>query len=119
MLMKKTLLTLSLTATLALAACAAPQLKPAGVHPLRNEEGHVIGHKQVQLDLRSGGELEEIVLYRPRFGASGELIGYEETVGDGAVLRDLDGRRVGMRQVDLRSRGSNPGNPGITTLFSR
>jgi hypothetical protein len=115
--MTKTLLSLCLA--IALAACAGPELKPVGVHPLRNDEGHVIGHKQVLLDLRSGSELEEVVLYRPRFGVRGELIGYEETMGEGAVLRDLDGRRIGVRQVDLRSRGSNPGNTGITTLFSR
>jgi hypothetical protein len=108
-----------LLATLLLAACAAPELKQTGVYPLRNDDGHVIGHKQVLLDVKNGTEIDEIVLYRARFGAKGEVIGYEETMGDNAVLRDLDGRRIGTRQVDLRSRGSNPGNPGITTLFSR
>ena len=115
--MTKILLSASLT--LLLSACAAPQLKPAGVYPLRNDEGHVIGHKQVMLDLKSGTELDEVVLYRPRIDARGQVIGYEETMGDNAVLRDLEGRRIGTRQVDLRSRGSNPGNPGITTLFAR
>ena len=114
----KTIL-LSASLTLLLSACAAPELKPTGVYPLRNDEGHVIGHKQVLLDVRHGHEVDEILLYRPRLGPRGEVIGYEETMGDNAVLRDLEGRRIGTRQVDLRSRGSNPGNPGITTLFSR
>jgi hypothetical protein len=117
--MRTILLSASLTLSLLLTACAGPELKPVGTHPLRNGDGHVIGHKQILLDVRHGGEIEEIVLYKPRLGAGGEIVGYEETVGEGAVLRDLDGRRIGMRQVDLRSRSSNPGNPGITTLFSR
>jgi hypothetical protein len=116
--MRTILLSATLTLSL-LAACAGPQLKPGGTQPLRNGDGHVIGHKQVLIDVRHGGELEEIVLYKPRFGAGGEIVGYEESVGEGAVLRDLDGRRIGMRQFDLRSRSSNPGNLGITTLFSR
>jgi hypothetical protein len=115
--MRKILLTTTLT--LCLAACAAPELKPAGVYPLRNDDGHVIGHKQVMLDLRHGTEVDEVVLYRPRLNMRGEVIGYEETLGENAVLRDLEGRRIGTRQIDLRSRGSNPGNPGITTLFAR
>ena len=111
--MKKTLILLCLLA----AACAAPETRPVAVYPLTNDDGHVIGHKQVVSDLRTGTQLEEITLYAPRYSERGELVGYEEAVPNGAVLRTLDGRRIGVRQVDMRSRATNQANPGVTTLF--
>jgi hypothetical protein len=111
--MRKTLI----VASLLLAACAAPANRPVIHYPLTNDEGHVIGHKQVVSDLSSGSQVEEVTLYTPRYGEAGELIGYEEPVPNGAVLRALDGRRIGVRQVDMRSRATNQANPGITTLF--
>jgi hypothetical protein len=35
----------------------------------------------------------------------------------GVVLRDLTGKRIGSRYVDLRSRGSNARNSGLTIVF--
>ena len=87
------------------------------IYPLRNAHGHVIGHKEILQDVRGGGEIDHITLYAPRLGDKGEVIGYEEPVPGGAVLHDLDGRRVGARQIDLRSRGANQQNPGVTTIF--
>ena len=51
-------------------------------------------------------------------GSRGQLIGYEERVRGGTVLRDLYGKRVGGRFLDLRSRGSNPRNKGLTIEVS-
>ena len=98
-------------------ACAVPEYKSVVTYPLRNSLGHVIGHKEILQDVRGGGELDHITLYAPRLGDKGDVVGYEESVPGGAVLRDLDGRRVGVRQIDLRSRGTNQQSPGVTTIF--
>jgi hypothetical protein len=44
------------------------------------------------------------------------LGGYEERVPGGTVLRDLNGKKIGGRPVDLRSRSSNPHNKGLTIV---
>jgi hypothetical protein len=36
----------------------------------------------------------------------------------GTLLRGLDGRRIGVRYGDLRSRASNPGSEGVTVIVS-
>jgi hypothetical protein len=113
--MRRTLLALALLA-LALSGCAALDtgaLRSAGVQPLKNAQGHVIGHKET---LRGNGEkLVRIALYVPRL-AEGKVVGYEERVPGGSILRSLHGRKVGGRFVDLRSQGTNPGNRGLTII---
>lgn len=90
-----------------------PDYKSVGVKPLRNAQGHVIGHKET---LRNNGDVAtRIALYVPRL-EQGRVVGYEERVRGGAVLRNLEGRKVGGRWIDLRSRGSNPGNRGLTII---
>lgn len=96
--------------------CSTVELKPLGTEVLRNAQGHVIGQKETLCDCRSGEKLARIALYLPRVDERGEVIGYEELVRGGSVLRDLNGRRIGGRWVDLRSRASNPGNKGLTIL---
>lgn len=87
--------------------------KSSGTQPLKNAQGHVIGHKET---LRNNGErVTRIALYLPRV-EDGKLVGYEELVPGGTVLRNLDGRRIGGRHIDLRSRGSNPNNRGLTII---
>jgi hypothetical protein len=55
----------------------------------------------------------------PRLNEKGDVVGYEEpTPPRGTVLRGLDGRRVGLRYRDLRSRGTNPGGEGFTVIIS-
>ena len=45
------------------------------------------------------------------------LVGLEwERVRGGTVLRDLNGRRIGARWLDVRSRGTNPQNKGLLIL---
>jgi hypothetical protein len=57
--------------------------------------------------------------YTPRLDAQGEVVGYEETSAQGGtVLRDVNGRRVGVRYNDLRSRGTNPQGQGVTVIVA-
>jgi hypothetical protein len=37
-------------------------------------------------------------------------------VRGGTVLRDLNGKRIGARWLDVRSRGSNPQNKGLLIM---
>ena len=96
--------------------CSTVEFKNLGTEPLRNAEGRLIGQKVTLWDSRSGEKLARIALFVPRLDEHGAIIGYEELVPGGSVLRDLNGRPLGTRWVDLRSRGSNPGNKGLTIL---
>ena len=102
-----------LTIALFGAACASSEYVFVSSDPLKNDAGHVIGHKERLRDTKTGEEFEQIVEYIPRRNDKGEIVGYEEPVREGTMLRDVNGRRVGVRYSDLRSRGSNPGNEGI------
>jgi hypothetical protein len=90
-----------------------PEYKRVGVQPLKNAQGHVIGHKEI---LRNNGErLTRIALYVPRL-EGGKVVGYEERIRGGTVLRSLEGRKMGGRFIDLRSQGTNPGNKGLMII---
>ena len=95
-------------AVLVLAACASTTAPQSTTRVIRNEQGHVIGHTEVV----KGREV--VTYYKPRFDSSGTVIAYEEPTRDGAVIRSVDGKRIGMRYNDLRSRGSNPASEGIS-----
>ena len=112
--MKRT--TILLLAVL-VSACAAPvEYRYTGERQtLKNAEGHVIGQKEMLLDPTTGDKFEQITYYTPRRDEKGTIIGYEEPLPPGYVVRDLKGRRVGVRYSDLRSRGSNPGG-GVTVI---
>lgn len=98
---------------LATGGCSVMDYKSVGTQPLRNAQGHVIGHKEV---LRNNGErLTRIALYVPRL-EGGKVVGYEERIRGGTVLRSLDGRKMGGRFIDLRSQGTNPGNKGLMII---
>ena len=108
---------LLLAAAAALAAgCSSVEFKSLGVEALRDAEGHVIGQKEVLCDCSTGEELARISLYVPRI-EDGRLVGYEERVRGGSILRDLNGKAVGNRFVDLRSRATNLQNRGLTVVF--
>ena len=51
--------------------------------------------------------------------ADGHVVGYEERVAGGSILRNLNGKVIGERWVDMRSRGSNPGNGGIAIVYQQ
>ena len=84
---------------------------------LRNEQGHVIGYKEMLRNERTGEVMAQIALYTPMFGENGEIVGYEEQARDGAIIRDLYGRGIGGRFADLRSRGTNAKNRGLTIVL--
>ena len=114
-----------LTRTLIVAACFAiggcTTMTDFGTsvrkESLRNDQGHVIGYKNMLRNEQTGEVLAQVLLYAPVRDASGEVIGYEEYARDGAVIRDLDGRNIGGRFADLRSRGTNARNKGLTIVL--
>jgi hypothetical protein len=96
--------------------CSSVQFQSVGVEPLRNAQGHVIGQKEVLCDCKAGEELARISLYVPRY-EEGRLVGYDERVRGGSVLRNLNGKVIGNRFVDYRSRATNQSSRGITVVF--
>jgi len=84
---------------------------------LRNDQGHVIGYKEMLRNERTGEVFAQVSLYAPLRDDAGAIIGYEEQVRDGAVIRNLDGRSIGGRFADLRSRGTNARNRGLTIVM--
>src|ERR671922_2487778 len=108
--------TIILSLTLAAGGCSMMQFKPLGKETLKNEQGHVIGYVERMCDCGKGEELDRVVLFTPRRGERGKIVAYEERVKGGAILRDLNGKRIGNRWADLRSRGTNPHNSGLTIV---
>jgi hypothetical protein len=113
-----------MTRTLILAACFAiggcSTMTDYGVvrkEGLRNDQGHVIGYKEMLRNERTGEVMAQIALFTPVRSESGEIVGYEEQAKDGAIIRDLNGRSIGGRFSDLRSRGTNAKNRGLTIVF--
>lgn len=116
------------TRTLTIAACFAALLASSGCstlsdygsvrkEALRNEQGHVIGYKEMLRSERTGEVLAQVQLYSPVLDTSGEIIGYEERARDGSIIRDLNGRTIGGRFADLRSRGTNAKNKGLMIVM--
>jgi hypothetical protein len=77
-----------------------------GREDLKNAQGHVIGYKELARDVATGERFTQISLYLPRLDGRGRVVGYEERVRSGSVLRDLHGKKVGGRFEDMRSRKS-------------
>jgi hypothetical protein len=93
------------------------EYKPLGKQTLKNSQGHVIGYRERLCDCAAGEELDRVVLFTPRLTEAGNVIGYEEKIKNGVVLWNLRGKRIGSRYVDLRSRGTNARNSGLTIVF--
>jgi hypothetical protein len=103
-------------AALTLAAgggCSIMETKPVAREDLKNAQGHVIGYKELMRDPSTGEELAQIALFVPRYGPRGEILGYEERVRGGSVLRDVNGKRIGGRWLDVRTRATNPQSKGL------
>src|SRR5512144_1760361 len=71
---------------------------------VRNEQGHLIGYREVLRNNETGEVIAQVQLFTPRFNEEGVLVGYEERAKGGAIIRDLDGQLIGGRFNDLRSR---------------
>jgi len=84
---------------------------------LRNDQGHVIGYKDMLRNDRTGEVLAQVSLYTPMLGENGEIVGYEEQAKGGAIIRDVYGRSIGARFSDLRSRGTNSKNKGLMIVM--
>ncbi|HEY6966041.1 MAG TPA: hypothetical protein VI229_01115 [Burkholderiales bacterium] len=84
---------------------------------LRNEQGHVIGYKEMLRNQQTGEVIAHVQMYTPLFDHNGAIIGYEEQVRDGTVVRDLNGLSIGGRFADLRSRGTNAKNKGLMIVM--
>ncbi|MGH8689422.1 MAG: hypothetical protein ACREUS_00190 [Burkholderiales bacterium] len=109
--------TVLLALALAAGGCSTLEYKALGKETLKNSEGHVIGYKERLYDGKAGEEIDRVVLFTPRFGENGNIVAYEERTKGGGVLWDLRGKRIGARYVDLRSRGTNAHNSGLTIVF--
>jgi hypothetical protein len=109
--------TIILAISLAAGGCSVLEYRPLGKETLKNAQGHVIGYTERLCDCARGEEIDRVVLFVPRLGERGKVVAYEERVKGGAVLRDLNGKRIGTRYADLRSRGTNARNPGLTIVF--
>ena len=73
-----------------------------GKESLRNDQGHVIGYKNLLRNDRTGEVLAQVSLYTPMYSDSGAIVGYEEQARDGAIIRDLNGRAIGGRSEERR-----------------
>ncbi len=120
----KTKLTLPSILVLGLlaAACSTAPVEYKYVGPgrelIKNADGHVVGQKEMLRDADTGEQFEHVTYFTPRKDASGKVIGYEEPLPPGVVVRDLQGKRIGVRYSDLRSRGTNPRSDGVTVIVN-
>jgi hypothetical protein len=113
-LIKTTVLALALAA----GGCSTLDYKSlSGKETLKNAQGHVIGYKERVCDCQAGEEIDRVVLFTPRFSETGRVVAYEERMKGGVILWDTRGKRIGSRYVDLRSRGTNAHNGGLTIVF--
>ena len=108
---------IQLAVSLVASGCSLLEYKPLGKETLKNASGHVIGYRERLCDCKAGEELDRVVLFTPRYTEAGTVIGYEEKIKNGVVLWDTRGKRIGSRYVDLRSRGTNARNSGLTIVF--
>lgn len=117
--MTRRLLTMLLVAA-AFAVGGCTTLTDYGVmrkEALRNDQGHMIGYKEMLRNERTGEVLAQVTLFTPLRDNAGAVIGYEEQARDGTIIRDLDGRGIGGRFADLRSRGTNSKNKGLMIVM--
>lgn len=106
-----------LAVSLATSGCSLLEYQPLGKENLKNSQGHVIGYRERLCDCSAGEEVDRVVLFTPLRTEAGTIIGYEEKIKNGFQLWDTRGKRVGTRYVDLRSRGTNARNSGLTIVF--
>jgi hypothetical protein len=84
---------------------------------VRSEQGYTIGFKEMLRHERTGEVIAQVQLFTPMLDDSGALVGYEEKARSGSIIRDLEGRIIGGRFADLRSRGTNARNQGLMIVM--
>lgn len=105
-------------AALALAGCATQgEYSSLRKDPVRDERGHVVGEREGLVDVNTGAVIERVEVYMLLVDSDGKLLGYEQRLKDGSIVRDVDGRPMGARYIDLRSRGTNPHSSGLLLLY--
>src|SRR5262245_15492616 len=103
---------------LGLGGCATmDDFGSAGRQAVRNEQGHLVGYKEILRNKKSGEVVAQVHRFTPMRDATGDIIGYEEETRDGAVIRDLQGRAIGNRFADIRSRSTNVRSRGVTIVI--
>ena len=116
------------TRALGLATCLAALLAAGGCSTLsdfgsvrkesvRNEQGYIIGYKEMLRNERTGEVIAQVHLYEPMLDESGAVVGYEEKAAGGSIIRDRDGNIIGGRFADLRSRGTNSRSRGLLIVM--
>jgi len=116
------------TRTLIIAASFAALFSAAGCSTLsdygsvrkeavRNEQGYTIGYKEMLRNERTGEVIAQVQFFTPMLDDSGALVGYEEKAKSGSIIRDLEGRIIGGRFADLRSRGTNARSRGLMIVM--
>jgi hypothetical protein len=110
-------------AALALAAsvltgCATPD-KYSSVSKdfVKDHAGHVIGERETLRNERTGETINNVEVFVVLLDPDGKLVGYEQRVKEGSIVRDVDGRPIGVRYVDLRGRSANPRAGGLLLLY--
>jgi hypothetical protein len=117
---------LILAAAFAMGGCSTladygPMAKsgPLSRKAVKNDQGYVIGYKQLLRNSETGEVIAQVTLFTPILGDSGTIVAYEEPARGGAIIRDLAGHSIGGRFSDLRGRGTNSNGMGGFTLVVR
>jgi hypothetical protein len=98
--------TLLLAATFAIGGCSTlTDYGPVSKKTLKDDQGHVIGYKQLLRNDRTGEVVAQVALFSPIIGDSGSVVAYEERARGGAIIRDINGRSIGGHFSDNRSKG--------------
>ena len=84
---------------------------------VQDRQGNVIGERESLRNLRTGEVLERTEIYVVLLDAQGGLLGYEQRLKNGSIVRDSEGRPIGARFPDLRNRGYNPQTTGVLILY--
>ncbi len=115
--------TLILAALVALGGCSTlgdfgPISKsgPLSKKAVKNDQGHVIGYKQMLRNPETGEVVAQVALFTPMLDEAGNIVGYEEPAKGGAIIHDLAGRSIGGRFSDLRGRSTNSSSKGFTLV---
>lgn len=98
--------TLLLAATFAIGGCSTlTDYGPVSKRTLKDDQGHVIGYKQLLRNERTGEVVAQVSLFSPIVGDSGSVVAYEERTRGGAIIRDIYGNGIGGHFSDTRSKG--------------